>query len=213
MPLQNRVPPLGEIVATPERGTFMGNRGGRMHRPDRTLTRRRWASKAWITCRLAFKGRQRTLMSPQSYTELFFLDEATALAAGHRPCAECRRGDFNRFMTLWARQRGREGRAYVAEVDDVLHGERLAAGRSKRLHPHRIDTLPDGTFILLDGAPHLVLGRHLLRWSAAGYEAAVARPTSGSAQVVTPRHIVGVLAMGYAPALHATARDFAQAQP
>ena len=213
MPLQNRVTPLGEIVATPERGTFMGNRGGRMHRPDRTLTRRRWASKAWITCRLAFKGRHRTIMNPRSYTELFFLDEATSLAAGHRPCAECRRADFNEFMSLWARQQGREGRAYVAEVDHVLHGERVATDRSKRFYSHRIDTLPDGTFVLHDGAPHLVLGPHLLRWSASGYRDTTARPAGASADVITPRHIVGVLQMGYAPALHGTAQDFTQAQP
>lgn len=213
MPLQNRVTPLGDIVATPERGTLMGNRGGRMHRPDRTLTGRRWASKAWITCRLAFKGRHRTIMNPRSYTELFFLDEATALAAGHRPCAECRRGDFNRFMTLWARQTGREGRAYVAEVDDVLHGERLEADREKRLHRQSIDTLPDGAMILHRAGPHLVLGRHLLAWSPAGYTHERPRPAGGWAQVITPRPIVGVLRIGYAPALHSSATDFAQAKP
>ncbi len=205
MPLQNRVTPLGEIVATPERGTLMGNRGGRLHRPDRTLTGRRWATKAWISCRLAFGERQRTLMSPRSYTELFFLDEATALAAGHRPCAECRRGDFNRFMTSWARDAGRDGRAYVAEVDTVLHRERLRPDRSKRLHRRPIDGLPDGTFILHDGEAHLILRDTLLAWSPAGYARAAPRPATGAAEMITPPHVVAALRLGYAPALHGSA--------
>ena len=103
MTLQNRVTPFGEIIATPERGAYMGNRGGRIHHNDRQeLQTRRWASRQWITCLLEFKGRHRMVMQPNRYTELFFLDEVTAFAAGHRPCAECRRDDFSRFMTAWA---------------------------------------------------------------------------------------------------------------
>ena len=107
MPLQNRVTPEGEIIATPHRGLMMGNRGGCFHLPDRTLGSRRWATRQWIACVLEFKGRHRqAMMQPNRYTELFFLDEATALAAGHRPCFECRRRDAERFAALWAETRG-----------------------------------------------------------------------------------------------------------
>lgn len=205
MPLQNRVTPLGDLIATPERGTLMGNRGGALHRPDRTLTSRRWVSRAWITCRLAFKQRRRTVMSPRSYTELFFLDEATALAAGHRPCAECRRGDFNRFMTAWARDAGRDGRAYVAEVDVVLHRERLRPDRSKALHRLAIDDLPDGAFILHEAQAHLVLRSALLAWSPAGYGRSLPRPAAGIVPVITPPHVLAVLRSGYAPMIHESA--------
>ncbi|MEL7303179.1 MAG: hypothetical protein AAGJ53_05760, partial [Pseudomonadota bacterium] len=131
-PLQNRVRPDGEIVAISERGTMMGNRGGRIHTTDKTLSRRRWASHHWICCVLEFRGRQREVMAPRSYTELFFLDEATAFAAGHRPCFECRRADANRFAEVFAETRSdsdsgdtvKTTRATVAEIDAVLHAER-----------------------------------------------------------------------------------------
>jgi hypothetical protein len=205
MPLQNRVTPEGDIIATPARGLFMGNRGGRIHLADRTLGRRRWATKAWITCRLDFRGRQRQIMSPRSYTELFFLDEATALAAGHRPCAECRRADFIRFTTLWASSAGREGRAYVEEVDTALHAERLGPGRAKRLHQATFPDLPDGVFVTHGGRAWLVRGNALLEWTPGGYGEVLARPKRGPATLLTPPHIVAVLAAGYAPVLHGSA--------
>src|SRR5438132_14289469 len=148
MPLQNRVDPFGELHAVAARGLFMGNRGGRIHRDDRTLPRRRWTSRAWICCRLAFKGRHRTVWG-HSYTELFFLDEPTALAAGHRPCYECRRADANAFAAAWARAKGLRTSPRAPAMDRVLHAERLA-GRAKRRHAMALDELPDGAMVAID---------------------------------------------------------------
>src|SRR5215813_6105125 len=147
MPLQNRVDPCGELRADPARGTLFGNRGGRFHRDDRTLGTRRWTGRAWICCRLAFKGRHREVWS-RGYTELFFLDEVTALAAGHRPCFECRYHDAVSFAQAWARASGRRQRPYVNELDRVLHAQRLD-GRVKRRHRLTIDGLPDGAVVAL----------------------------------------------------------------
>ena len=149
-PLQNRVDPFGELIADPARGLVFGNRGGRLHGDDRRLTRRRWVTRAWICCRLAFKGRQRTVWG-RGYTELFFLDEVTAFAAGHRPCFECRRHDALAFAGHWAAVRGRRARASADEMDERLHAERLD-GRGKRRHRLPVDKLPDGAVISLDGA-------------------------------------------------------------
>src|SRR5690606_9191936 len=128
MPLQNRVTPEGEIIATAARGTLMGNRGGCLHGPDRRLGRRRWVTRQWICCELQFRGRHRQVMTPGQYTELFFLDEATALAAGHRPCFECRRADAVRFARTWAQIEGQTGRASAPHMDAALHAERLGPG-------------------------------------------------------------------------------------
>jgi hypothetical protein len=212
MPLQNRVTPEGEIVATPHRGLMMGNRGGCFHLPDRTLGSRRWASKQWIACVLEFKGRHRpAMMQPNRYTELFFLDEATALAAGHRPCFECRRGDAERFATLWATARGRQLRAYVPEMDEVLQAERVGPHRRKVTFAARLGDIPSGAFVLyaLEGGgerPYLVVGNHLLAWEPGGYGALVASTTTRRPlQVLTPRSIVAVLSAGYRPMLHPSA--------
>src|SRR4029077_17595612 len=124
MPLQNRVDPFGELFLTPERGLFMGNRGGRSHSDERALTKRRWVSPRWICCRLEFNNRRRKVWG-DGYTELFFLDEVTALAAGHRPCFECRRQDAEHFAELWARTRGLPVRALAPDMDKVLQAERL----------------------------------------------------------------------------------------
>lgn len=207
MPLQNRVTPEGAIVATPEHGLYMGNRGGRFHRPDKTLTHRRWATKAWITCRTSFRGRQRQIMNPRSYTELFFLDEATSLAAGHRPCAECRRADFNSFMMAWAARDGRTSRAYVEEVDTILHAERIGNDRAQRQHEAPYVDLPSGVFVSVLGAPYLVKDRQLLLWTPGGYTETRTRPKTGSVQVLTPAGIVAVLAQGYEPVIHGSAQD------
>ncbi|MCZ7590246.1 MAG: hypothetical protein M5U27_15590 [Gaiella sp.] len=205
MPLRNRVTPLGELVADPARGLVYGNRGclhdaeGRIVRP--------WQVRRWIACRLAFRGRRRSpLQRPGRFTELFFLDEATALAAGHRPCAECRRADYDRFRTLW---RGLHGESGADTIDARLHAERVEpATRTRRLHEARFADLPNGCFVLHDGAPKLVLGDLLLPWSAGGYGRGEPRP-GGRATLVTPPSLAAVLHAGWEPTavplLHPTA--------
>src|ERR1700744_2450098 len=145
MPLQNRVDPFGDLKAVTVRGTLFGNRGGRFHTAAKTLTRRRWASRQWIGCVLDFKGRQRDVWG-RYYTELFFLDEVTALAAGHRPCFECRRHDADAFAEFWGKTRGLPVRALAPDMDKVLQGERLS-GHAKRMHRRRTDRLPEGAMI------------------------------------------------------------------
>ncbi len=157
MPLQNRVTPFGELIATPARGTMYGNRGGRFHRDDKTLGARRWSSRQWICCVLSFKGRHHEVWA-RRYTALFFLDEVTALAAGHRPCFECRRVDATAFAEKWAQTKGSEF-PYVDEMDRVLQSERLD-GRAKHMHAMPIADLPDGSFVDIDGAAFAVRGSH-----------------------------------------------------
>ncbi|MEA2879079.1 MAG: hypothetical protein QOF14_4275 [Hyphomicrobiales bacterium] len=201
MPLQNRVTPFGELIATPARGTIYGNRGGKFHRDDQTLGKRRWASRQWICCVLSFKGRHHPVWRDR-YTALFFLDEVTALAAGHRPCFECRRADAKAFAEKWAEAKGiRVPRA--PDMDLVLQSERLN-GREKRTHEIRIDDLPDGAVVALDGAAFAARGSHLLRWSENGYSERIPR-SRGVANVLTPPSIVGVLAAGYQPQWHSSA--------
>jgi hypothetical protein len=199
MPLQNRVSPFGELFAAPSRGNFFGNRGGKFHRDDKTLGARRHASKAWICCVLSFKGRQRDVWG-RYYTELFFLDEPTALAAGHRPCFECRRAEASAFAEKFP---AGVGRAKAGEMDERLHRERFDAdGRSKRLHPVSLADLPDGAFVTLEGNESFaVKGKSLLRWSPGGYLERVPRP-SGRAMMLTPPAIMKVLARGYEPHWH-----------
>jgi hypothetical protein len=211
MPLQNRVTPEGEIIATPQRGLLMGNRGGAFHLPDRTLGPRRWATRQWIACVLEFKGRHREVMQPNRYTELFFLDEATALAAGHRPCFECRRTDADRFAELWAKTRRRAERARAPAMDDILHAERIGQDRSKATFRARRADIPSGAFVRYqrDGHPaqsYLVVGNHLLAWSPGGYTALVfPSDIADEVEVLTPASIVAVLSAGYRPMLHPSA--------
>lgn len=201
MPLQNRVDPFGELIATPERGTLFGNRGGKFHRDDKTLSRRRYATRQWICCVLSFKGRQRDVWG-RYYTELFFLDEPTALAAGHRPCFECRREEATDFALKFA---GGGARAGAPEMDDALHAERMA-GRAKRLHTRKLDELPDGAFVTLSGGDAFaVKGNRLLRWTPSGYAEARPRPKGIAVAMLTPPSIAKVLARGYAPRWHPTA--------
>ncbi len=195
MPLQNRVNPFGELTATPERGLFFGNRGGRFHTDTKTLTARRWTSRQWICCVLDFKGRQRDVWG-RFYTELFFLDEPTALAAGHRPCFECRRKDAEAFAEAWRKAHRLPTRPYADEMDAVLHGERLQ-GRAKRRHRRRIDTLPDGAFVALNGEAFAIHGDRLLRWTPQGYHARKPRPRRIAVDVLTPPAILAVLSAGY----------------
>jgi len=183
MPLQNRVTPLGELIATPERGLVYGNRGC-LH-DERGVIRRQWQVKRWISCRLEFRGRHRAggPMPPGRYTGLFFLDDATALAAGHRPCAECRNADYRSFLAL-------TGASGADELDNRLHAER------GRVHTRELADLPDGAFVLLEDQPWLVLGSELLRWTPGGYVEARARHSS-HVDVVTPPTSVRVLASGW----------------
>jgi len=191
-PLANRVDPFGELQAVAARGALMGNRGGRFHRDDRTLGARRWASRQWIACVCEFKGRQRDVWG-RFYTELFFLDEPTALAAGHRPCFECRRAEAVRFRDALG-----EGRLSVAEMDARLHEERLD-GRAKRRHRLEIDSLPDGAFVVREGRAFAVRGDALFPWSFDGYSAPLPRPRDGKIDVLTPPTILRALSAGYAP--------------
>ena len=202
-PLQNRVTPRGEIIADPARGTLMGNRGI-LHGPEQRLGARRWTHKAWIACEIEFRGRHRKVMQPRAYTELFFLDEAVALAAGHRPCAECRRADYNRFRACWqAAHDGEPPRA--AAVDAMLHAARLAPGRAQRTHRTRIETLPGGVFVEHLGGACLFHAGRLFPYTPYGYMAPGPAPVRGAVTVLTPRPMVAVLAAGYRPRLHPSA--------
>ena len=206
MPLPNRVDPFGRLFADSARGLFFGNRGGRFHRDDQTLGARRRVSQRWICCVLAFKGRHRQVWT-KGYTELFFLDEPTALSAGHRPCFECRRRDAETFAALWAKANAQAHPPKADAMDDVLHAERWPT--EDRSHPRRpIDDLPDGAFVTLDDEPGVAFalrGDRLLRWTPAGYVDARPRSRATSVSVVTPLSIVAVLAAGYRPAWHPSA--------
>ena len=204
-PLQNRVTPAGEIVSDPGRGLLMGNRGC-LHAPDRRLGAARWRSKGWICCVLAWKEVQRDPMPAGRWTALFFLDEATALAAGHRPCACCRRQQFLSFAEAWRRACGLSRRPGADEMDARLHAERVDARSRRQLtRPALAGQLPDGVMIRHDGVPGLLAGRCLLPWSFTGYLAPVALRPGTQAELLTPPATVAVIAAGYRPLLHPSA--------
>ncbi len=203
MTLQNRVDPFGNLFAAPARGLFMGNRGGRIHTDAKTLTARRWASRQWICCVLDFNGRHRDVWG-RFYTELFFLDEPTALAAGHRPCFECRRKDAVAFAEKWRQAQKLHAPPKAGEMDAVLHQERLD-GRTKRLHRRAIDELPDGAFVLWKEGAFAARGGSLLRWTPRGYDGQRPRPRGVTVDVLTPPSILAVLAAGYEPRWHDSA--------
>jgi hypothetical protein len=198
MPLQNRVNPFGEVVALHGRGSMMGNRGV-LHDDGRRVVRQ-FAVKRWIACVLEFRGRYRKVMTPHRYTELFFLDEAAALSAGHRPCAECRRTDYNRFREFWRQAVG--GPDDADSMDAVLHRERLDNRRRKRTFSDEITALPDGTYVVVDGAPHLIWERALYQWSDGGYLTKRPLNRGKTVEVLTPASIVKVLRAGYRPLVH-----------
>ncbi len=203
MPLQNRVTPSGEIVATPQRGMFTGNRGI-IHDPaTKTLLNRRWGGKAWLVCVCEFRGWRRKVMGRRSWTELFFLDEATALAAGHRPCFFCRRDDANAFRAAWEQGNG-VARVLLRDIDAVLHCERLDAGK-KRLHelPMPIESLPDGAMVQAGVESYLIAQGRALPWSFDGYREAPL--TLASARLLTPPSTLQALRAGYRPVLHPSA--------
>lgn len=198
MALRNRVTPFGEIVALAGRGLMMGNRGV-LHDEGKRIVRA-WAVRRWIACLLDFRGRHREVMTPRRYTELFFLDEATALSAGHRPCAECRRQDYRRFQSLWERA---VGSAAADAMDLRLHAERLE-GKNKRVYRSEIAELPDGTYVASDGDALLVWHGALHAWTDRGYLRRKPR-RHGDVSVLTPPSIVAILRAGYRPAVHPTA--------
>ncbi|EFO34566.1 conserved hypothetical protein [Roseibium sp. TrichSKD4] len=203
-PLQNRVAPDAQIHAVKDRGTFMGNRGGRIHDPNtRQLLKRDWASKRWICCVTDFKNRQREVMG-HSYTELFFLDEVTALTAGHRPCFECRRKDALAFQSAFQKAHILKTSPSADDMDTILHAERLN-GKAKRLHTLRTDELPDGAMVLVDGAVYALRQGMLLAWSfgAYGIPKFTALPTT--CEVLTPPSILKSLLNGYTPVWHPSA--------
>ena len=204
MPLQNRVTPTGDIVAAPSRGTFMGNRGI-LHDDKRQLGPSRWKHKAWIICLLAFRGRRRVPMTPHRYTELFFLDEAVAIAAGHRPCFECRRQAFYAWQSAWRDGNGLSDLPRAPAMDDVLHAERaVRGGRHQKTWTAPADALADGVFVLLDGVPHLIHARSLHPWAHDGYGTPRPIPRGAALTVLTPPASVGALRGGYRPLLHRT---------
>jgi hypothetical protein len=208
VPLRNRVTPLGDLIADPGRGLVYGNRGC-LH-DDRDEIRRRYNGKRWIACRLAFRGwHRRPLMQPGRFTELFFLDEATAFAAGHRPCALCRREDYVRFVEIW--RETHTGLARANAIDAHLHEERVEpVSRGQRHHTAPMSELPDGAFVLRDGQPLLVLGSSLVHWTNAGYTERAPRPARGPATVITPPSLVEVLRTDWDPVVplfHPTSGD------
>jgi hypothetical protein len=191
-PLQNRIDPFGEFHAVAARGGLMGNRGGRLHRDDRTLSGRRWTSRRWIACVCAFKGRRREVWG-RGYTELFFLDEPTALAAGHRPCFECRRQAARAFLAAFP------GRPDGADaMDEALHRERVE-NRAKRIWRTRLGDLPEGAMIARGGRAYAVRAGALSPWSFAGYDAPAALEPDAVIDVLTPPSTVTVLKSGYRP--------------
>ena len=211
MPLQNRVTPQGDFIAVGVRGLFMGNRGGRLHDPvARTLGRRRMVSRRWITCVLDFRGRRREIWG-RSYTELFFLDEVTALAAGHRPCVECRRAAANAFRSAFCEAHGLAPAISFVEIDRRLHAERAERREghlAARRHEADIASLPDGAIIEDGEQTAAVLGNRLLVWTPSGYVMGHVRAQRGTVSVLTPLSTIAALTAGYRPVWHPTAAEF-----
>jgi methylphosphotriester-DNA--protein-cysteine methyltransferase len=209
MPKQNRVTRFGKIVACPERGMMMGNRGI-LHDASGSI-RRPYQVKRWLICRLEFRGRHRTIMAPNRYTELFFLDEATGLAAGHRPCAECQRRRYDEFRAACAvgNLHDQSTRPLTAaEIDERLHADRLDATRSKRTFTAHLDDLPDGVFVTSRARKDqalLIQGDSLLVWFASGYRERLHRRKGEAVSVLTPAFTVATIRAGFSPQIHPSA--------
>ncbi|KAA2235855.1 hypothetical protein [Salinarimonas soli] len=214
MPRQNRVTPFGTIEASSARGLLMGNRGI-LHDEAGRLGAARWRHHAWVTCVLSFKERRRPVMAPGAYTELFFCDEAVALAAGHRPCAECRRGDVLRFAEAWRIAHGGDGeRPRAPATDRILHRARIGPGREQVRRPMRLSGLPDGAFFRTPERPDaawLLWRGRIHRWSHAGYAEHLDRPADREIETLTPAPTLRVLAAGYEPLVHPSAEEGAGA--
>jgi hypothetical protein len=208
MPLQNRVDPFGRIIRTSARGTFLGNRGGAIHNDRREIVRP-FKSRRWITCVLSFRNRHREVMTPGRYTELFFLDEAVAFSAGHRPCAECRRERFLAFRAAWSgaglSPRGASAPPSADEMDEVLHPLRVGPDRGWQ---SPLGSLPGGTFVQIDNSACLVWDGALLLWTPEGYSRREESPPLATLSVLTPKPIVECFRNGYVPKIHASANTF-----
>ena len=198
--LQNRVDPRGNIIKTSARGSWMGNRG-LLHDEGQNL-RRPFKLQAWLICLLEFKGRKRPVMAPRQYTELFFMDEATAFSAGHRPCFECRRKDYDQFKKFWIKanpEYGFDERTSIRKIDEILHGERIDHAGSKITHTGTLKDLPDGAFVIYKDQPAVVVGSSIYPWSPFGYEKGVILPEEEKLTVLTPKSVVNTFRAGYVP--------------
>lgn len=198
--LQNRVNPSGEIIRTPHRGAWLGNRGV-LHNEQQEIVRT-YKIKAWITCVLEFRGRHREVMQPNRWTELFFLDEATAFSAGHRPCFQCRYEDHQRFKTYWLKgnpEYGFDMKTPVSEIDNILHQERITTDKAKVTYQEKLTSLPDGTFVLYQDQFYLLKDTLLHLWTPGGYGKFISLPNLNSISVLTPRSIVNMFKSGYVP--------------
>jgi len=203
MPNPNRVDPFGDLFATAARGALTGNRGC-LHNEQGEI-RRRWTTRAWISCLLEFRGRHRSIMPPGRWTALFFLDEATAFAAGHRPCGECRNAEYRRFKKAWCEANDGDVAAPVRLIDGRLHAERVA--RPRTTWRAGLDQLPDGTLWLDGNEVWIVAGARIGRWTASGYRDVTARPPGRPVSVLTPFSLVSSFSAGYRPAIHSSLED------
>ena len=198
--LQNRVDPFGNIIKTKARGSWTGTRG--ILHNDKQEILRPFKLKAWLTCKLEFKGRKRKVMSPDRYTELFFLDEATAFAAGHRPCFECRRNDFKTFKFFWLKGNTEyefNETTSIQKIDEILHSERIRRDSSKVTYEESLDNIPNGTFISYNNKPFLFLNKKIYEWAPFGYEKERDLPNAERLIILTPRSIVNTFRAGYIP--------------
>jgi len=207
MPLQNRVDPYGAIFRSPARGTLMGNRGGALHNDRREIVRP-FKNRRWIACLLEFRGRHRSVMSPGRYTELFFLDEAVAFAAGHRPCAECRRDRYIVFKNAWKRRDGSSTSEApgAADIDAELHRTRVGNRGRKLTFEAALNSLPNGSFVQIDGFAYLVWDDALLLWTPERYARKNDRPNGLTVTVLTPQPVVQCFRQGYEPEAHDSLR-------
>ena len=208
MPLQNRVTPSGQLQAVSARGAWLGNRGI-LHDENKKIVAP-WRHKAWVTCKLDFPGRHRAIFSPNNYSELFFLDEATAFSAGHRPCAECRKDRYNEFKAAWcaANPEVAGSKPPITQIDKKLHSERAIRGGNKVTYDEQFKNIPPGTFIDFEDAPHLFWLGQLYPWSHHGYgQPHSAPPESMQVRVLTPASIVATFRHGFKPQVHESARS------
>ena len=207
MPLQNRVDPWGQLNAVSTKLALLGNRGI-LHNDKKQIVTQ-WKSKAWLTCQIEFKGRESPVFEPNSYSQLFFVDEASAFAAGHRPCAECRLERFKGFKAAWIeanRELIQGENPTIADIDKVIHAERVTEEKRKRTFVAQLGSLPAGAMIDVDGTPLLVWRGKLLPWSFDGYgKSQTLLPSSTSVQVLTPASVVRVFASGFTPQVHFSA--------